>query len=147
MSLNNYTYSSDGLHLTEGFEGCKLVAYPDQVNVWTIGWGHTKNVSAGDTCGPEQAEAYLAEDIKACADAVNAHVTIKLKQNQFDALVDYAFNLGIGALEHSTLWGKLNRGDFKSAALEFPKWDMAGGKHVAGLFRRRNAEKSLFEKE
>jgi lysozyme len=138
-------YSKDGLvTLTEQFEGCRLVAYQDQVGVWTIGYGHTKNVKQGDICTQAQAEAFLLADVQECVDGINAHAKVQLTQRKFDALVDFAFNLGLGALEHSTLWKKLNAGDFAGAAAEFPKWDMAGGKHVSGLLRRRKAEQAFF---
>lgn len=137
-------YSSDGLHLTEGFEGCKLAAYQDQVGVWTIGYGHTRGVVAGLTCTQEEAETWLQEDVQRVADAINRDVKIRLSQPEFDALVDFGFNLGVHALEGSTLWRKLNAGDFDGAAAEFPKWDMAGGHHVVGLLRRRLGEQSLF---
>lgn len=137
-------YSRDGLHLTKQFEGCRLVAYQDQVGVWTIGYGHTRGVTSGMTCTQEQAEAWLQEDIARVVDAINSGVTVVLTQGEFDALVDFGFNLGVHALKHSTLWRKLNDGDFEGAAAEFPKWDMAGGKHVAGLLRRRLAEQKRF---
>ena len=145
--MNNFTYSKDGLHLTEGSEGCRLVAYHgecDREGLFTIGYGHTKDVNDGDTCTQAEAEQFLAADIKDCADAVNRDVEIDLTQEEFDALVDFAFNLGINALEHSTLWKKLNAGDIDGAAAEFPKWDRAGGKEVAGLLTRRLAEQAEF---
>lgn len=142
--MNNFTYSNDGLHLTESSEGCKLQAYQDIAGVWTIGYGHTKGVSDGDVCTQEEAESYLLSDVQACATAVNNNATIPLSQNEFDALVDFSFNLGIGALEHSTLWKYLNAGDITNAALQFPKWDFAGGKVVKGLFERRTKEAQLF---
>lgn len=142
--MSNFEYSKNGLALTQLSEGCKLDAYPDVGGVWTIGYGHTKGVKKGDTCTQAQAEAWLKEDIQTCVDAINRDVTVSINQNQFDALVDFAFNLGIGALKNSTLWRKLNAGDFAGAAAEFPKWDMAGGKHIKGLLARRIREQSLF---
>lgn len=138
-------YSQDGLKLTESFEGCKLVAYQDQVGVWTIGIGHTDDVERGDTCTYDEAIQYLQEDIHAVTDQINRDVEVTLTQGEFDALVDFGFNLGVHNLESSTLWKLLNRGDFVHAALQFPRWDMAGGQHVAGLMRRRLAEQALFD--
>jgi lysozyme len=93
-------YSKDGLvTLTEQFEGCRLVAYQDQVGVWTIGYGHTKNVKQGDICTQAQAEAFLLADVQECVDGINAHAKVQLTQRKFDALVDFAFNLGLGALD------------------------------------------------
>lgn len=139
-------YSDRGFELTKQFEGCKLIAYQDQVGVWTIGYGHTENVKQGDTCTQVQAELWLREDVQDCIDAINKFCKVNLNQSQFDALVDFAFNLGIGALLKSTLWKKLNAGDYQGAAREFERWDMAGGKHVPGLLRRRLAEKFEFNR-
>lgn len=143
---DNLTYSKDGLHLTEQFEGCRLSAYQDQVGVWTIGFGHTgPDVHSGLTCTLEQAEAWLQQDIQWAASAVRRYVSIPLTQGEFDALVDFTFNLGVGSLEHSTLLKLVNQKDLAYAAEQFDKWDRAGGKVVAGLLRRRLAEKKEFE--
>ncbi|HVW78097.1 MAG TPA: lysozyme [Alloacidobacterium sp.] len=147
MSVNNFTYSRDGLALTEQFEGCRLIAYQDQVGVWTIGYGHTgTGVVAGLTITQDQAEALLASDIAAAAAYVNQVVTIALVQEEFDALVDFVFNLGRGAFAGSTLLRDLNAGNFTTAAAQFDLWDHAGGQVVAGLLRRRQAETALFER-
>lgn len=143
--MNNLTYSRDGLRLTEQFEGCQLKAYPDIVGVWTIGYGHTKGVSPGTVCTQEQAEQWLQEDIQEAANAVNRLVTTPLTQHEFDALVDFVFNLGVNAFAQSTMLIYLNRGDHVRAAGQFERWDMAGGKHVAGLLRRRVAEEAEFK--
>ena len=138
-------YSSDGRHLTEQFEGCNLVSYQDQKGVWTIGYGHTFGVHAGMTCTQEQADAWLADDIAWAEQIVNDHVTVPLTQHEFDALVDFVFNCGSGNFEHSTLLAKLNLGDYVGTATEFERWDKAGGQIVAGLLRRRLAEKQEFQ--
>lgn len=140
----NMQYSKSGVQLTERFEGCKLTAYQDQVGKWTIGYGHTLNVFAGQTCTQEQAEAWLQEDMAWAVRVVNALVTVPLSQGEFDALVDFTFNLGSGSIQHSTLLKLVNAQQFETAAKEFEKWDMAGGKHVAGLLRRRLAEEQEF---
>jgi lysozyme len=138
-------YSKPGLQLTEGFEGCKLVAYiPMKGDVPTIGYGHTRGVYLGMTCTQEQAEQWLLEDLKLAEDNVNLHVRVKLTQGQFDALVDFAFNCGCANLDGSTLLKLVNTGDFEHAAKEFEKWDHASGKVVAGLLRRRQAEEAEF---
>jgi lysozyme len=141
-------YSKNGLHLTEQFEGCRLTAYPDPAtggDPWTIGYGHTgSDVHQGLTITQEQAEELLAQDVKKAAANVNSHVTTQITQEEFDALVDFAFNCGCGNLDSSTLLKKLNAGDHEGAAQEFLKWDMAGGHHMAGLLRRRQAEATLF---
>jgi len=149
--MNNYKYSKDGLHLTEGFEGVRLTAYPDPAtggDPWTIGYGHTgPEVHSGMTITQEQAENYLMQDVAKAASDVNAKVTVEITQNEFDALVDFAFNCGCGNLNNSTLLKKLNAGDHEGAAQEFLKWDMAAGHHMAGLLRRRQAEELLFLKD
>jgi lysozyme len=143
---NNFTYSQNGLALTQKFEGLRLTAYQDQVGVWTIGYGHTgPEVCAELTITQEQANNLLVQDIASAVAAVNRLVTVAFNQNGFDALVDFAFNLGNNALSGSTLLRKLNADDFAGAAAEFPKWCKAGGKVVPGLLRRRQAEQQLFQ--
>jgi lysozyme len=139
-------YSKTGLHqLTEKFEGCRLVAYQDSVGIWTIGYGHTHGVSQGLIITQPIAESWLLEDTANAVNCVNQYVRVSLSQGAFDALVDFVFNLGCGALQNSTLLRLLNAGDFTNAALEFAKWDHAGGKVVAGLLLRRQAEAEEFE--
>ena len=146
MSVNNLTYSVKGLALTEQFEGCRLTAYQDQVGVWTIGYGHTGlDVKPGMTVTSAQAEALLAQDVLSAAACVNNVVVVKITQEEFDALVDFVFNLGAGAFRGSTMLRDLNAGDFTNAAVQFDMWDHAGGVVVAGLLRRRQAEAELFE--
>jgi lysozyme len=143
---NNFTYSQNGLALTQQFEGLRLTAYQDQVGVWTIGYGHTgKDVHPNLTITQEQANNLLMQDVASAVAAVNRLVTVGFYQNGFDALVDFAFNLGNSALGGSTLLRKLNAADFAGAAAEFPNWCKAGGKTVAGLLRRRQAEQQLFQ--
>lgn len=145
--MNNLTYSNNGLAMTAYFEAGNIVpltAYQDVVGIWTIGYGHTHQVHAGMICTLAQAQQWLAEDVQGSEYAVNRMVTVPVNQNQFDALVDFVFNLGSGALGGSTLFRKLNQGDYTGAAAEFPKWNHAGGRIVNGLTRRRNAEQAFF---
>lgn len=143
--FNGMTYSKTGIQLTEQFEGCRLTAYQDQVGRWTIGYGHTAGVKPGDTCSMQQAEVMLYADIAWAVTFVNHVVTIpSLTQGEFDALVDFTFNLGSGSLQHSSLLSLVNQGNFEAAAQEFDKWDHAGGQVVAGLLRRRQAEENEF---
>ena len=146
--MSNKQYSKNGLHLTEQFEGCKLNAYPDPGTggaPWTIGYGHTgPDVHPGLTITQEQAEELLMQDTQKAATAVNAKVTGDITQEEFDALVDFVFNVGAGNFAASTLLKKVNAGDIHGAAAEFEKWDMAAGKHLAGLLRRRHAEAEEF---
>jgi lysozyme len=132
------------------FEGLRLEAYYDSVNVVTIGIGTTRyedgsKVKITDRITKERALQLLEHDITKFAQAVNRLVKVNIHQHHFDALVSFVYNVGIGNLENSTLLKKLNKGDFTGAAAEFPKWNKAGGKVLAGLTRRREAEKVLFE--
>jgi lysozyme len=146
MGVNCLTYSRNGLALTEQFEGCRLTSYQDQIGVWTIGYGHTgADVTPALTITQQQAEALLAKDVLAAARCVNTVVKLQLTQDEFDALVDFVFNLGPGAFVRSTLLADLNAGNFAKAAAQFECWDRAGGLVVAGLLRRRQAESDLFE--
>lgn len=144
MGVNNLTYSKDGLRLTELFEGDVLTAYQDQRGLWTIGYGHTAGVHPGQTISRQEAEQYLAEDIRAAASFVNKAVEVKLTQAQFDALVDFAFNVGITNLRNSTLLKEINEGRFPEALAQFDLWDHCGGVVNAGLLRRRRAEVAEF---
>jgi len=142
--MNSLTYSGKGIALTERFEGCKLSAYRDLCGVLTIGYGHTHGVSPSMTCTQEQADAWLAEDIKTSSDAVNRLVTVPITQGEHDALTDFVFNLGAHAFAESTMLDLLNEGNHIRAAGQFERWSHAGGVVVAGLLRRRLAEKSEF---
>lgn len=133
--------------LEEAFEGCVLTAYPDPATggaPWTIGYGHTKGVKEGDTCTKAQAVAWLKEDVQWALQEVHRDVKVTLTEGEVAALVDFVFNVGGTNFLHSTLLRKLNNGDFEGAAAEFEKWDMAAGKHMAGLLRRRHAEAETF---
>jgi len=145
MGVNHLTYSGNGLSLTKQFESLRLTAYQDPVGVWTIGYGHTgPDVTSGLTVTQDQAQAWLAQDVSSAADCVNEVVMIALSQNEFDALVDFVFNLGPGNFKASTLLVDLNAGNLAAAANQFDRWDRAGGQVVAGLLRRRQAETDMF---
>jgi lysozyme len=134
-----------GTMFTEGFEGCRLEAYQDVRGVWTIGFGHTgQDVVEGLTCTQQQAGNWLQADMQWAAAAVNSAVTVQLTQDEFNALVDFTFNVGAGNFDSSTLLRELNAGDYAGAAAQFDRWDYAGGQVVAGLLRRRQAETQLF---
>jgi len=141
-------YSKEGLKLTERFEGCRLEAYPDPGtggDPWTIGYGHTgPDVFPTLVITQEYAEKLLLEDVQKAVANVNAHLKIEVTQEEFDALVDFAFNCGCRNLDNSTLLKKVNEGDHEGAADEFLKWDKAGGHVMAGLLKRRQAEAALF---
>lgn len=145
------SYSKTGLALTEQFEadgGPVLVAYADRLanGKPTVGYGHTGlDVTVGAVWTQQQCEDALANDIHWAANVVNSLVHISLTQGEFDALTDFVFNVGSGNFAASTMLKDLNSGNLVMAALEFEKWDHAGGKVVAGLLRRRQAEEHEFE--
>lgn len=137
--------SQKGLDLIKSFEGLRLHAYKDVVGVVTIGYGTTSGVKMGDTITKERAEELLREDVKRFEGYVDRLVKVPLTQGMYDALVSFVYNLGPGALEKSTLLDQLNRGDYDGAAEQFGRWVFAGGRKLAGLVRRRAAERALFE--
>lgn len=137
--------SQNGLNLIEQSEGVRLTAYRDSVGILTIGYGHTGNVAVGETCSLQQANEWLQQDVAGAEFVINKVVTAPLNQNQFDALVDFVFNLGAGNFQSSTLLRLLNSGDYQGASNEFPKWNHAGGVVLAGLTTRRLAEQKLFD--
>lgn len=143
--------SPSGVDLICNFEGLRLKAYDDGVGVWTIGFGTTKypngiRVKKGDTCTLDQAKAYMQNDLKSFEQTVNNTVKVPLNQNQFDALVSLAYNIGSTAFKNSTLVKRLNEGNYKAAANQFNVWVNAGGKRMQGLVNRRAAERTLFLK-
>ena len=145
MGKDNSMKTSDvGIELIKEFEGCKQVAYQDSVGVWTIGYGHTKDVYEGQLSIKKTCERLLSEDIAEFEDYVESYVEVSLSQNQFDALVAWTFNLGPGNLLKSTMLKKLNEGDYDAVPDEMRRWNKAGGKTLNGLIRRRDAEANLF---
>lgn len=138
-------YSQAGYTLTKGYEGLRLHAYQDVAGVWTIGYGSTvPTVHPGDVITQEEADARLVANMADAVQAVNSLVKVPLTQGQFDALVDFTYNLGQGTLSRSTLLAMVNRGDFAGAAAQFSQWVHAGGKVNAGLIRRRRDEAAMF---
>jgi lysozyme len=141
--------SNAGISLIKEFEGCRLKAYQDSVGVWTIGFGWTQPVD-GRKIGPGMViDQATAERLLKCGlvqyeQGVNQLVKVIITQGQFDALVSFAYNLGLRSLSTSTLLRKLNAGDKQGAANEFGKWVNAGGVRLNGLVKRREAERKLF---
>jgi GH24 family phage-related lysozyme (muramidase) len=135
------------VELIKKFEGCRLEAYLCPVGVWTIGYGHTgPNVKAGLKITQLDAEALLLSDIERFARAVDTWIKVGLTNNQRCALISFTFNVGIGALQESTLRKRLNNGEdpVKVAMEELPRWNKGDGKILEGLVRRRRAEVELF---
>ena len=143
--------SDNGMSLLEQFEGLRLEAYLDSAGIATIGWGSIKypngnKVKLGDKITKAQAKEYKLHDLKEFESTVNTSVKSPLTQNQYDALVSLSYNIGSGAFKNSTLLKKLNSGDYKGAAEQFPVWNKVNSKKVQGLVNRREAERNLFIK-
>ena len=141
--------SKDGLNLIKEFEGMKLTAYKCPAGIWTIGVGHTSaagppEVKPGMTITAQDALAILNNDLDQYEDAVNRLVKVPLTQSQFDALVSFVYNVGVGAFQKSTLLKKLNAGQYDAVPAELMKWTKGGGKELPGLVRRRRAECALW---
>lgn len=142
--MNALKLSASGLAFLQAREACWLRAYRDTGGVWTIGWGHARNVREGDECTRQQAVRWLASDVANAESCVNAAVIVPLSQNRFDALVSFVFNVGCEAFRTSTLLAKLNAGRPEAAAAQFERWNHDNGVVVAGLTARRTVERMLF---
>jgi lysozyme len=138
--------SSFGLRIITQFEGFRPDTYLDSTGLSTIGYGHKLLPGESYPAGLTEpvARLLLARDAEAAERAVARFVRIPLTQGQFDALVDFVFNLGAGRLATSTLLCQLNHGNIGAAALEFVKWDHCGTRENACLKTRREAEMRLF---
>ncbi|CAD0229672.1 glycoside hydrolase family protein [Planktothrix agardhii] len=140
--------SFEGLHdLKQNSNGTYVEAYLDPVDIWTIGWGFTEGVYEGMTMTIPEAEARLKKELGKYEISVLDGVKVDINDNQFSALVSFCYNVGARALFESTLLKLLNQGKYKEAADQFLRWDKAGGQVLAGLSRRRRAERSLFLSE
>jgi lysozyme len=140
---------SRGLALIKQFEGLRLEAYQDSAGVWTIGYGHTAVAgppapASGLCMTRAEAEALLARDLGAYEAAVASALKRPPGQHQFDAMVSLCFNIGARNFARSRLVRAFNEGDHARAAELFLPWNRAGGSALAGLTRRRLAEKRLF---
>jgi len=142
--------NKQGIQLVKSFEGCFLNAYLCPAKVWTIGYGSTKytngkSVKQGDKITQQEAETLLSDTLDEFSKGVSKLIKVELNDNQFSALVSFAFNLGVGALSKSTLLKKVNSNpNDKTIEQEFMKWVNAGGKKLNGLVRRRTAESKLY---
>ena len=136
--------SKAGLAILKDFEGCRLEAYPDVVGVWTIGYGFTAGVQKGDTMTQAQCDERLSREIRAYEIAVWNATGGDVTQSEFDALVSFAWNVGIAGMKKSSVIKAHVRGDKQAAARAFGLWSKAGGKVVKGLARRRAAEAALY---
>jgi lysozyme len=174
MNVGPWPIDERAVNLIKKYEGLHdgdlhqigLQPKPDPIGIWTAGWGRAlRDPDSGRFLtlagGPEdrgeayrqchgldeaKADLWLAEDLREFADDVQALVRVDTNESQFGALVSFAYNVGLGNLKSSTLLKKLNAGDYKGAASEFPKWTKARGKVLPGLVKRRDAERRLFLK-
>ena len=143
----------EAIDLIKHFEGFRSTPYQCSAKVWTIGYGSTYTSDGArvtqDTplIDKAKAEQWLMITLQKYALAVHKLITVPLNPFQHGALVSFTYNVGTGNLQASTLRAKLNRGDYKGAAGEFPKWRRAAGQILPGLVKRRAAEKELFIKE
>lgn len=148
------TVNRETIEHVKRWEGLKLTAYPDPGSrdgtPWTIGYGHTSDgfmkVSRGMSITVAQAEAALEYDLNETAAKVDELVKVELSDNQFGALVSFAFNVGTTAFAKSTLLRKLNKGDYAAVPAELARWTFNDGKPMKGLVNRRAAEAGLWAK-
>jgi lysozyme len=148
MPIPAMVYSKGAESIAASFEGCELKAYHgslDPDDVWTIGFGHTKGTYKGQEITLTHAYQFLEDDLREASFWVNRFVSAPLTQDEFDAVVDFTFNVGAQRFRDSTMRHLLNAERYHAAALEFEKWAIASGKRCAGILRRRIAEKTLFE--
>lgn len=138
--------SSAGLDLIREFEGLSLEPYKCAAGVWTIGYGHTGPEARADrSITRDRADELLRQDCQSAEQCISSTVTVRLNQNEFDALVSFVFNVGPTAFTNSTLRRLLNDGQPRTTvAAEFDRWVKADGRTLSGLVRRRAAEKALF---
>ncbi|MCM7773479.1 lysozyme [Enterobacter asburiae] len=148
--------SERGIALIKQYEGVRLSSYRDSAGVWTIGYGHTGDVHAGQTISELTALTLLQADVMVCEKLLHHIVEVPVSQGQFDALVSFLYNVGPGkpgvksgfrflkSGSPSTMLTCLNAGRYQEAAGQFPLWVYAGGQRLPGLVRRRAAEQRLF---
>lgn len=133
-----------GIAVIKNYEGFRAQAYLDTGKVPTIGYGTTKGVKMGQTITMAEAELALKRDVSSAEATVTKSVTVKLNQDQFDALVSFVYNVGSGNFRSSTLLSLLNQGHYDLAAQQFVRWNRDNGRIIDGLTRRRKAEAALF---
>lgn len=144
--------SQAGIDLIHSFESLRLQAYPDPGSKdgkpYTVGWGSTgSDIGPGTVWTKEEADQRFASDLSKFEQAVSLLVKVPLTQYQFDALVSFTYNLGIGSLKSSTLLKMLNEGYYSNAGLQLLRWTKNDGVEMAGLVRRRKAELKMFKGE
>lgn len=138
------------VNMIKHHEGFVRKPYQDPIGLWTVGVGHL--IGDGKILPKEwnkeftdeEIDQILCEDLERFEIGIQRLTKVNLSQGQFDALVSFSFNVGLGNYQSSTLRAKLNRGDYEGASNEFWKWRRAGGKILKGLVKRRADEKALF---
>jgi len=144
--------SNEGLQLIKKYEGCKTTPYRCPAGLYTVGYGHVigNGLQLPDewnrTFSLGEIDELLRTDLARFERGVLRYCPVHLTQSQFDSLVSFSLNLGLGVLQRSTLRQKLNRNDYDVASKEFLKYTRAGGKVLNGLVRRRQAEYNLFNR-
>lgn len=141
--------NDEGRNLIRQFEGCRTRAYRDAVGVWTVGYGHTSmagspSVAAATRVTRARAEAILDRDLERFCGEVASLIRTPLNDNQFSALVCFAFNVGVGNFRKSSVLAAVNGGDLASVPRRLALWVKAGGRMLPGLVKRRAAEAALF---
>lgn len=144
----------EALRIIKNWEGFRAAPYKCSAGVWTIGYGTTvypggqKVTERDPEISQAQAEGYLEDHIKTKIEPqLNKLINVMINQNQWDALVSFCYNVGLGNFKTSTMLKLIKKGLFAEAAKEFSKWNKAGGKELAGLIARRKEERLLFEKD
>lgn len=142
------TINKEGLDLIKKFEGLRLNSYLDSVSIPTIGYGSTgPDIKLGMTWTLNQAINRLCRDLEYFEKGISDLLLVSVTENEFSALVCFAYNVGLGNLRKSTLLKLINSNKKTEAAKEFLKWNKAGGKVLDGLTKRRQAESELFLKQ
>lgn len=140
MGIVSLALSATALVGIAGFESFRETAYKDAAGVPTIGYGETRNVKIGQKTTPERALVQLLSSANRHADDIRQCIKVPLYQNEFDAYVSLAYNIGAKNFCRSTLVKKLNAKDYAGACEEIKRWNKAGGKVLSGLTRRREQE-------
>lgn len=128
-------------------ENPALKAYRCPAGEWTIGWGHTKSVHSGMVITKQLAERYLHNDLSDASADLARYVNVPVTQNEYIALVDFVFNIGISRVKSSTMLKYLNQGKYDLAASQIRRWTYCNGKVLPGLVARRKAETEKFLEE
>jgi lysozyme len=144
MKINN-----KGLQLIKDFEGCRLKVYKDAVGFNTVGWGHLvlseDNLQYNDIITQEKADELLKQDLEHFEKGISKLLKVQVTENQFAAIVSLAFNIGLQVFAKSSVLRYINTGYPVLAGQRILLFNKAGGKVLAGLTRRREAEKKMYE--